>query len=65
MTGGQIAVLVFVLGMPVWAIVATVIAWKRSARVKASEEKATGLEQRYSSIVSEEAEVERLKLVAN
>ncbi len=65
MTGGQIAVLVFMLGMPVWAIIATVIAWKRSARVKASEEKATGLEQRYSSIVSEEAEVERLKLVAS
>ncbi|MBB4349428.1 DUF4041 domain-containing protein [Aliirhizobium cellulosilyticum] len=65
MTGGQIAVLVFILGMPVWAIAATIIAWKHSARAKASREKLTSLEQRYSSISSEEAEVERLKEVAN
>nr|WP_183825591.1 DUF4041 domain-containing protein [Rhizobium cellulosilyticum] len=51
--------------MPVWAIAATIIAWKHSARAKASREKLTSLEQRYSSISSEEAEVERLKEVAN
>lgn len=54
MTGGQIAILVFVLGTPIWAIVATVVAWKRSTRLKA-------LETRYGPLINEDAEVERLK----
>ncbi|WP_313474873.1 DUF4041 domain-containing protein [Agrobacterium pusense] len=54
MIGTQIAILGFVLGTPVWAVFATIIAWKRSRRVKV-------LEQRYAAVISEEAEVERLK----
>ncbi|MGO7548397.1 DUF4041 domain-containing protein [Rhizobium leguminosarum] len=65
MTGGQFIVLASVIGFPLWAIIASVIAWKRSSKNKALEGNLSALEQRYSSIASEEAEVQRLKEVAN
>ncbi|MCI1002585.1 hypothetical protein HWD97_21150 [Ochrobactrum sp. C6C9] len=65
MTGGQISVLVFIVGLPLWALVATVFAWKYFSRSKIAQGKFSALESRYSAIISEEEEIQRLKLVAN
>lgn len=64
MTSGQIVVLVFVVGFPLWAIVATVIAWRRTSGKKSAESKVRAFEGKYGAIISEEAEVHRLRAIA-
>ncbi|WP_025596104.1 DUF4041 domain-containing protein [Agrobacterium tumefaciens] len=65
MTGGQIIILLCVLGFPIWSIVVSVIAWKQSRRRKTAEGAVSAMEERYRPIVNEEAEVQRLRDVAN
>ncbi|MBD8651005.1 DUF4041 domain-containing protein [Rhizobium sp. CFBP 13726] len=65
MTGGQILILICVLGFPIWSVAASVIAWKQSRRRKAAETAVSAMEERYRPIVNEEAEVQRLREVAN
>ncbi|MBB4245064.1 MULTISPECIES: DUF4041 domain-containing protein [Rhizobium] len=65
MTSGQIIGLVFIIGFPLWAIVASVIAWKQSIRKKRAEGSVRALEVKYSPILNEEAEVQRLRDIAN
>lgn len=65
MTGSQIIILLCVLGFPIWSIVASVIAWKQSRRRKTAESAVSAMEERYRPIVNEEAEVQRLRDVAN
>ncbi|PYE93023.1 T5orf172 domain-containing protein [Rhizobium sp. PP-F2F-G38] len=64
MSGEQLALLVSVLGVPMWALVATFMAWRRSAEIASLRRQVDALEQRYAAIGNEEAEVERLKQVA-
>lgn len=64
MTGGQASVLIIIIGLPLWAAAATVFAWKYFSRSKTSQKNLSELATRYSSIISEEDEVERLKSVA-
>lgn len=65
MTGGQLIILLCVLGFPIWSIVASTIAWKQSRRRKAAESAVSAMEERYRPIVNEEAEVQRLRDIAN
>jgi hypothetical protein len=64
-TSGQIVAVAFVIGFPIWALVASFIAWRQTRKKRAAETKLRALEERYSSIVSEEAEVQRLRDMAN
>lgn len=65
MTGGQIFALVCIVGFPVWALIGTYLAWKQVRRRKIAEASVKAMEEKYASIVSEEAELQRLRDVAN
>ncbi len=65
MTGGQIAVLVWAIGFPIWAFVATIIGWKKAKARKLAESNLRTIEDKYRPIVDQEAEVRRLRDVAN
>ncbi len=64
MTSSFIVGVIFVVGFPLWAIVATFVAWKQGGARKVASAQVQLLQEKYGPIVSEEAEVKRLRDVA-
>ncbi|MBL0371745.1 DUF4041 domain-containing protein [Rhizobium sp. KVB221] len=72
MTTGQVVAFILVLGVPLWAIVATALAFhQRSARrlgevqLQDQSARANALEERFKPITDQEAEVKRLQEVVS